>query len=71
MIDHSFSQLGVFFVLAAVLYGVVLYSAIRRLQKKLGPDANPTVWTYVNELGGYLVVGIIGMISFVWNLLMS
>lgn len=35
-----------------------IWLAIRRLQKKLGADASPTVWTYINELGGYIVVGI-------------
>lgn len=70
-IQFSYSQFVYFSVICAVVYGVALYSAIRRLQKRLGPDANPTVWTYVNELGGYLVVGIVGVISFVWRLAFS
>lgn len=36
-----------------------IWLAIRRLQKKLGADTRPTVWTYINELGGYILVGII------------
>jgi len=44
-----------------VVWALAVWLAIRRLQKKLGPDASPTTWTYINELGGYLVFGIIIM----------
>lgn len=42
---------------------LAIWLAVRRLQKKLGADARPTTWTYINELGGYIVVGIIIIVS--------
>jgi hypothetical protein len=53
------------FIIASVI-GIVafgIWSAIRRLQKKLSSDAKPTAWTYLNEFGGYIVVGAVLLLS--------
>ena len=52
-----------------LFFAAFVYPAIRRLQQKLGPDAKPTIWTYINELGGYLVVGLIILIIVVVRIL--
>ena len=55
--------------LGVLLFGMTLISqAVRRLRQKLREESNPTIWTYVNELGGYFVVGVflVVMISAWW-----
>lgn len=49
--------LGVFTVAVALILAPVL-----RLRKKFGPDTKPTIWTCVNELGGYAFVGVVVLI---------
>ena len=53
--------------------GLFLYFAIRRVQKKLDPANKPTTWEFINELGGYALLGVIllgyALVSFLTNLL--
>ncbi|MBD3674528.1 MAG: hypothetical protein HUJ26_13480 [Planctomycetaceae bacterium] len=57
------------FICILLAYGIFLYSAIKRLQKKLGQDVKPTLWTYANELGGYLVVGLLILIGMIYRIM--
>lgn len=41
----------------------LIYSAIRRLKKQLATDAKPTIKTYLNEIGGYVVFGLVALIA--------
>ena len=46
--------------IAFVIAGVrVIYSSVVRLQKKLDPANKPTILTYINELGAYLIMGVL------------
>ena len=59
---------GIFGTIAATLATslvgwLILYSAIRRVQKKLDPANKPTTWEYINELGGYALVAVILIVS--------
>lgn len=69
MVSTSGFQLILMSLIATVAFGITLFFAIRRLQDKLDPNKKPTLGTYLNELGGYLVVGIAGLIYFVWKLI--
>ena len=42
-----------------IVGGLFLYFAIRRVQKKLDPANKPTTWEFINELGGYALLGVI------------
>ena len=44
---------------ALIVWGLLLWSAVARLQEKLSDAESPTFSTYVNELGGYVLVGIV------------
>jgi hypothetical protein len=44
-------------LLCVLVWASLLAAAIRRLRNKLSPESKPTLWTYVNELGGYFLVG--------------
>ena len=47
-------------IAGSMLVGIALIaSAITRVRKKLAVEAKPTLGTYLNELGGYVVVGVI------------
>lgn len=49
--------------LTPILIGVaILLAGVTRLRKKLAKDASPSVGTYVNELGGYIVAAILALI---------
>lgn len=50
-------------IFSILLFATFVYTAIRRLQQKLGPGQKPTAWTYINELGGYIVVGLIFLLG--------
>ena len=54
--------------LGMLVFGAIfVYSAVRRVQKKLDPSQNPTKWTYINELGGYFFLGILMVLfSIAW-----
>lgn len=52
-----------------IVWGVLLWSAVRRLQQRLDPKNAPSAWTYVNELGGYFVVGVMLVIWFIVDVL--
>ena len=54
------------FLCVLIVWGISLWSAVQRLRKQLDPQTKPTLWTYVNELGGYLVVGLLVAI---WGLI--
>lgn len=53
------------FIIASVIgiVAFVIWSAIRRLKKKLSSDTKPTAWTYLNEFGGYIVVGAVLLLA--------
>ena len=60
--------LGIFGTIAATLATslvgwLILYSAIRRVRKKLDPANKPTTWEYINELGGYAVIAVVLIVS--------
>ena len=40
----------------------IILAGIARLCKKLAKENNPTLGTYVNELGGYVIMGAIILI---------
>ena len=42
-----------------IVGGLMLYFAIRRVQKKLGSENKPTTWRFINELGGYALLAVI------------
>jgi hypothetical protein len=44
---------------AFLVFAVFVFSAVRRLQAKFGPEEQPNLWTYLNELGGYIAVAIL------------
>ena len=47
---------------APLLVGLaIILAGVARLRKKLAADANPTIGTYVNELGGYVIAAIIAL----------
>lgn len=48
-------------VLAVFAISTIFY--VRRLMRKLGPEGKPTVWTYINEFGGYIILGVIFLIG--------
>ena len=52
-----------------LIFGLFVYSLVRRLRKKLGPASKPKVWNYINELGGYFVVGLIILVAAVASLI--
>lgn len=45
------------------VWGLLVWSAIARIQEKLSDSESPTFSTYVNELGGYVLVGIVLLIA--------
>lgn len=50
-------------IAGAIFVGLALIaSAVFRLRKKLSAEEKPTFKTYVNEVGGYVVVGVILLI---------
>jgi uncharacterized protein YjeT (DUF2065 family) len=47
-------------VVGALGVGIaLLFAGISRLRKKLASDANPTLYTCLNELGGYVIAALI------------
>ena len=42
-----------------IVGGLMLFFAIRRVQKKLGSGNKPTTWEFINELGGYALLAVI------------
>ena len=44
---------------ALIIWGLLLWSAVARLQEKFSDSESPTFSTYVNELGGYVLAGIV------------
>jgi uncharacterized iron-regulated membrane protein len=42
-----------------IVGGLILYFAVRRVQKKLDPVNKPTTWEFINELGGYALLAVI------------
>lgn len=60
--QRLFSESEVIF-LGSIGIGVVLiWCGIARLRKKLRDTTKPTVMTYLNELGGYVIVAILAVI---------
>ena len=58
-------------MLLAFAFGVfcVLFvlSGIKRVRRKLDPSKTPSLWAYVNELGGYIFVGLLlGVATVTW-----
>lgn len=48
----------------ALLMGLgLILAGVSRLRKKLAADARPSVKTWVNELGGYVIVGVLILIG--------
>lgn len=43
---------------AFAFYGLVIYAAIARVRRRLAKISNPTFWTYVNELGAYVIFAV-------------
>jgi hypothetical protein len=41
------------------LWAMTMWSAVRRVKKQLDLAIKPTIWVYVNELGGNIVVGLL------------
>jgi hypothetical protein len=58
------------FAIVVVLVGFfLLISAVWRIRKKLVDESNPSLWTYINELGGYIVVGFLLTIGgIIWTI---
>jgi hypothetical protein len=47
---------------APLLVGLaIILAGVARLRKKLAADASPTMGTYINELGGYVIAGLIAL----------
>ena len=42
-----------------IVGGLILYFAVRRVQKNLDPASKPTTWEFINELGGYALLAVI------------
>ena len=58
-----------------IVGGLMLYFAIRRVQKKLGSENKPTTWDFINELGGYALIAVIliaySLFTFIYGVLNS
>ena len=56
-----------------IVGGLILYFAVRRVQKKLDPANKPTIWEFINELGGYALPAVIlityAVITFLFGML--
>ena len=49
--------------LSPIIIGVgIVLAGVTRLRKKLSTEAQPTLGTYINELGGYVIAAIIALI---------
>lgn len=57
-----FSESQLIFLGAIGVGAVLIWSGMARLRKKLGDVTQPTLMTYVNELGGYVIVAILVVI---------
>ena len=56
---------------SVALVAALLYFAIRRIRKKLASQSKPTIWDYVNELGGYAVLLLIFVLYVIGALIMA
>ena len=56
---------------SVALVAALLYFAIRRIRKKLASESKPTIWDYVNELGGYAVLLLIFVMYVIGSLVMA
>lgn len=55
--------------LSPIIIGVgIVLAGVTRLRKKLSTEAQPTLGTYINELGGYVIAAIIALILGVYLL---
>ena len=59
------------FIGSVALVAALFYFAIRRIRKKLASESKPTVWDYVNELGGYAVLLLIFVLYVIGSLVMA
>ena len=62
------SSLFLGLLITFAFWACLLAAAVWRLRQRLSPEAKPTLWTYVNELGGYLVVGLLLGGTLIWQL---
>ena len=68
-------ELSIYGILGAIigmaLSGLYIYFEIKRINRKLSPENKPSRWQFINELGGYFVLGVIIFVMCLVSLVMA